>query len=368
MDLPNVTKACLSTITLLAFSAQISSGQSADRIVTFHSEISVARDRTLTVTEKFEFVNDAGTFTDGFHRRLWIKAAGPQRARAGGFQSITAQVDGSDGVVQTSVNSIVYDVQILPPSNRWSPGTHSIELHYTAKHQFLIYDDFEDLNQDISGEWPVPIEKADVELMFPAGFPNDASISAATGTDSDFQFDCVRKVLPSGVSFEATHPIEPGKELFISARFSQRGYFVSNFREDGLRALIENHSLLFPWLAFLSGLIVFVTLGFVTAQPALKLLGTSPRVPTDHQIAVVVSVAATALSIGSLFVFRGPYAAMPGFMLGALTSIAISGSPHGGEPFSLAIIGTLSNLLFYYLVARLFQWIWRRKNRAIAEH
>lgn len=181
--------------------------------------------------------------------------------------------------------------------------------------------------------------------MFPAGFPNDASISAATGADSDFQFDCVRKVLPSGVNFEATHPIEPGKELFISARFSQRGYFVSNFREDGLRALIENHPLLFPWLAFLSGVIVFVTLGFVAAQPAHKVLCTSPGVPTDHQIAVVVSAAATALSMGSLFVFHEPYTAMPGFMLGALVSIGISGSPHGGEPFSLVIIGTLSNLL-----------------------
>ncbi|MGB6897126.1 MAG: hypothetical protein WBE12_00930 [Candidatus Acidiferrum sp.] len=71
--------------------------------------------------------------------------------------------------------------------------------------------------------------------------------------------------------------------------------------------------------------------------------------------------------MGSLFVFHEPYTAMPGFMLGALVSIGISGSPHGGEPFSLVIIGTLSNLLFYYLVARLFQWIWRRKNRAIAE-
>ncbi|MGB9462165.1 MAG: DUF2207 domain-containing protein [Candidatus Acidiferrum sp.] len=341
MDLPNVTKVCLGAVILLAFSAQISGAQSADRIVTFHSEISVARDRTLTVTEKFEFVNDAGSFTDGFHRRLWIKAAGPHRAKAGGFQSITARVDGSDGIIQTSGTSIVYDIQVSPQSNHWSPGTHSIELHYTAKHQFLIYDDFEHFNQDISGEWPVPIEKADVELMFPAGFPNDASISAATGADSDFQFDCVRKVLPSGVNFEATHPIEPGKELFISARFSQRGYFVSNFREDGLRALIENHPLLFPWLAFLSGVIVFVTLGFVTAQPAHKVLCTSPGVPTDHQIAVVVSAAATALSMGSLFVFHEPYTAMPGFMLGALVSIGISGSPHGGEPFSLVIIGTL---------------------------
>jgi hypothetical protein len=48
---------------------------------------------------------------------------------------------------------------------------------------------------------------------------------------------------------------------------------------------------------------------------------------------------------------------MPGFLLGALTSMGISGSPHGGEPFSLVIVGTVSNLFFYYLVARALRWI-----------
>jgi hypothetical protein len=351
---------------LFLIPAEVASAQSADRILAFHSKITVARDRTLTVNERFEIVNDTGSFDNGFHRRLWVKAAGPQRAKEGGFQSINAKVDGLDGIFQTSQNNNVFDIQVSPQSNRWSHGTHSIELHYTAKHQFLVYDDFEDLNQDISGEWGVPIDKADIELIFPESLPNDASISAATGTDTDFQFDCVRIPLSSGVRFETTHPIAPGNELFISARFSHPGYFVSNSKEDGFRAVRENHPLLFPWLAFLSGLVVFTTAGFVAAQPVLKALSTYQGVPTDHRIAVTVAVVATALSITSLFVFREPYTAMPGFLLGAITSIGISGNPHGGEPFSLVLVGGTSNLFFYYLIARGLRWIWRSKNLATA--
>jgi len=161
----------------------IASAQSGDRILKFHSEICVARDRTLTVSERFEIVNETGLFGDSFHRRLWVKAVGPHRAKAGGIQFINTKVDGSDGRVQTSTENNVFDIQVSPQSNHWSRGTHSIELHYTAKHQFLIYDDFEDLNQDISGEWQVPIDKADVELIFPAGWFDDTSISADTSTE-----------------------------------------------------------------------------------------------------------------------------------------------------------------------------------------
>lgn len=359
--------ASLGVVCLLLISAEITRAQSADRILTFQSETTVARDRTLTVSEKFEIVNDTGVFNDGFHRQLWIKAAGPQRVRAGGFQNISANVDGSNGVVQTSEDKNVFDIHVSSQSGHLSHGTHSIELHYTAKHQFLVYDDFEDLNQDISGEWPVPIDKASLDLLFAEGLPNDASISAATGTESTFQFDCDRTTLPAGVRFETTHPIAPGNQLFLSARFSRRGYFVSNFKEDGFRAVLENHPLLFPWLAFLSGLIVFTTTGFAVARPVLQMFGRYQDAPTNHQIAVTVAVVATVLSTASIFVFRQPYTAMPGFLLGAITSIGISGSPHGGEPFSLVIVGAASNLFFYYLVARGLQRIWRRRNLPTGE-
>jgi Predicted membrane protein (DUF2207) len=330
----------------------IASAQSADRILTFDSKITVDRDRTMHRAERFEIANETGFFDSGFHRQLWIKHLNPQRVKVGPFQSVAVRVDGHDAVVRTSEERNALDIGIATETGTLSRGNHVIELSYTAKHQFAIYDDFEDLNQDISGEWPVTIERATVELSFPGELPKEAGVSADTGTDSDFKFDCVRTNLPSGVRFETTHSLSYGIRLFISARFPHPGYFVSNFKEDGFRAILENHPLLFPWLAFLSGLIVFTAIGFLAALQGFRIIGATWAVPTDHRVATTVAAVATVLSTSSLFVLREPYTAMPGFMLGAITSIGISGNPHGGEPFSLVLVGVTGNLVFYYLVAR----------------
>jgi hypothetical protein len=195
--------------------------------------------------------------------------------------------------------------------------------------------------------------------FFAEDVPKDWSVSAATEIASKVQFDCVRINLPNGVEFETTRPLAPGNRLIISARF-QRGYFVSNAAQDGFRAVLENHPMLFPWLAFLAGFFVFAAAGVAVAKPALKLLGTGPAILSDHRIALAASAVATALSIVSLFVFREPYSAMPGFGAGAFASAVISGNPHGGDPISLVAVGLASNLIFYYLVARGSRWIWRR--------
>jgi hypothetical protein len=84
MKLPRVCDVSLSVACLFLIPAKIASAQSGDRILAFHAKVTVARDRTLSVNERFEIVNDAGSFDGGFHRRLWVKAAGPQRAKAGG--------------------------------------------------------------------------------------------------------------------------------------------------------------------------------------------------------------------------------------------------------------------------------------------
>jgi hypothetical protein len=213
-----------------------------------------------------------------------------------------------------------------------------------------------------SGEWAVPIDKATVELNFPEGIPSGASITAGTGSSSNFQFDCVRTALPAGVRFETSHAIPPKESLSISARFFPRGYFVSNVEEDGIRAVLENHPQLYPWTAFLVGMVIFTATGFLFALLVLKAFGTVPSVISDHRVAAIVAAVATMFSGGSAIVFNQPYTALPGFMLGAIVSMMISGSPHGGEPFSLVTVALATNFAFYYLVARVLRGVWARRQ------
>ncbi len=259
----------------------IARAQLPDRILVFDCRITIDRDRTLHVEERFEIVNGSGIFDSGFHRQLRIKPISPQRVKVGSFQSVGAKVDVHDAVLRTNEDGNVFDIGIATQAGTLSRGNHVIELSYTAKHQFAIYDSFEDLNQNISGDWPVSIEKATVELNFPGRLPKEAGVSADTGTNSDFKFDCVRTDFPSGMRFETTHPLSPGNRLSISARFPHPGYFVSNFKEDGYRAVLQNHPLLLPGLVSLSGSIVFAVAGFIVWRRAPGSLEATSAVPTD---------------------------------------------------------------------------------------
>lgn len=260
----------------------IGSAQTDDKILVFDSKIKVDRDRTMHVEEEIEIANNTGLFDEGFHRRLHIKPVRPpEREKPGTFQTIAAKVDGHDALPHANVDGDVFDIGIATETGALSRGNHVIELSYTAKQQFLIYDNFEDLNQNISGEWPVSIEKATVDLNFPEGLPKEAGLTAATGTDSDFKFDCVRTNFPAGVRFETTHSLSPGNRLFISARFPHPGYFVSNYKEEGYRAVLQNYPLFLPALVSLFGSIVFAAAGFIVWRRAPRSPDASSPSPTD---------------------------------------------------------------------------------------
>jgi len=194
------------------------------------------------------------------------------RPRPGTIESIRAKVDGRDAQVTTEQADTFY----IGVPGSWSRGNHIIELSYTAKNQFSVYDSFEDLNENITGEWSVPIEKAVIELSFPAGVPPRLSISADSGSDLSIQFDCVRTELPLGVRFETTHPIPPKDRLFISVRFMQKGYFASDAAEGGLHATFEK-LLRSPAMWIFATLLVFTAVAYLLAPKGMPTHNAAPR-------------------------------------------------------------------------------------------
>ncbi len=90
----------------------IARAQTPDRIMAFDCRITVDRDRTLHVEERFEIVNGSGIFDNGFHRQLRIKPISPQRVKVGSFQSVGAKVDGHDAVLRTNEDGNVFDIRV----------------------------------------------------------------------------------------------------------------------------------------------------------------------------------------------------------------------------------------------------------------
>jgi hypothetical protein len=73
---------------------------------------------------------------------------------------------------------------------------------------------------------------------------------------------------------------------------------------------------------------------------------------SEHRFAAVVGLVAALLSGISAIFFEQSYITMPGFPLGAIASVLVSGSAHGGEPFSWIVVALASNFAFYYALDR----------------
>jgi hypothetical protein len=280
----------IAVISVAGLFACAENGTSASRILAFDSQVEIRKNRDLEVSERIEISNDDGFFDNGLHRHLSIKKAKPQSGKSGSFESIRAKVDGRDAKITTE-QADSFDIGIPAESGSWSRGTHIIDLTYMAKNQFSVYDSFEDLNQNITGECSVPIEQAVVELDFPAGVPPRLSISADTGSNSSFQFDCVRTELPQGIRFRTTHPIPPKDRLSISARFMQKGYFVSGTDEGGLHARLGK-LFLSPILWIFTTLILCTTVAYLLAPKGLP--NYNDAAPRRIRLLVLASAPGTA--------------------------------------------------------------------------
>ena len=127
--------------------AAVANAESSSRIVSFDSKVVVTKARTLEVNERVEIANDDGLF-GGFHRRLRLKPASRERSKPGSFESIQAKVDGQDAQIKATQENGILDIGIAAEGHGWTRGNHIIELSYRAKHQFAVYGNFEDLNQN----------------------------------------------------------------------------------------------------------------------------------------------------------------------------------------------------------------------------
>ena len=263
------------------------SRQVLGEVLRFDSRLTINKERTIAVTERIEVIN-GGLFDQGFHRRLPIKPISPNRPQEGSFEAIQAKVDGQDAKITAVRQDEWLEIQISTEPLPMGRGNHTIELSYTATNQFTMYSNYEDLNIS-TGVWPVPVQKATVELHFPSGMPPRASISADTGSNSNFQFDCVRTELPSGTRFETTHPLSAGERLFISVRFERGDYFASaSERRTGIVAVVVNNPVLSLLIA---GLIVLSAVSYFAAAKSEPTYTVAPR---WIHIAIVVALPGTA--------------------------------------------------------------------------
>ncbi|MEO6580552.1 MAG: DUF2207 domain-containing protein [Sphingomicrobium sp.] len=192
-----------------------------ERIGDYHSDIKIAQDGTLYVTESIRVQVDNVAINHGIFRDFPTRYKGlrGQRIKVG-FTLLGTELDGT--AEPNSVESRSNGVRIkIGDAERIVPvGEHVYTLHYRASRMLGRFTDFDELYWNVTGNgWLFPIDRASVTIALPK-----AVMFGQRSVYTGRQGENTARAQVSGESagslkVETTAPLEPGEGLTVAAAF-----------------------------------------------------------------------------------------------------------------------------------------------------
>ena len=211
----------VSVITLLAL--QPAAAQDTERILSFHSDITIHRDSSMTVTETIRVVATGDSIRHGIYRDL------PIRYR---------DVDKRPFLVRLNVKSVLLDgvpepyfidnmgndrrIYIGDEDVFIPPGVYQYQLTYSIQRMLGFFDDHDELYWNVTGTgWGFTIEEAAARVTLPRSTGRDGfRLAGYTGPQGSTVEDySARVVSPETVEFVTNSPLAPGENLTIVVGF-----------------------------------------------------------------------------------------------------------------------------------------------------
>ena len=149
------------------------SAQADERILSFHSDIHVQRDGSLTVTETIQVRAEGNLIRRGIYREFPTRYKDRQGNRYKvDFGVIAVKRNGNPEPYHTESRSngtVVY----IGSANRQIPqGVHEYELQYRTNRQLGFFEEFDELYWSVTGnDWAFPIDHATARVVLPEAVP-----------------------------------------------------------------------------------------------------------------------------------------------------------------------------------------------------
>ncbi|HEV2563284.1 MAG TPA: DUF2207 domain-containing protein [Rhizomicrobium sp.] len=209
---------------LLAFIAVPAAAQDeSERITNYASDIIVARNGALTVTETISVVAQdesirhgiyrdfPTTYTDKFGRTVRV-----------GFAVVSVSRDGHDEPYDLSNIDSGQRIKIGDANTLLDPGAHTYTIVYTTNRQIGFYDNYDELYWNVTGNfWQFPIEHAQATVHLPPG-AHVVQTAYYTGAAGSRDQNASSSTLPdNSIHFESTAPLGANEGLTIAVGFSK---------------------------------------------------------------------------------------------------------------------------------------------------
>jgi uncharacterized membrane protein YgcG len=207
---------------LLFLVASPASAQDEERITNYASDISVARNGTLTVTETIAVIAEGDQIKHGIYRDFPTTYTHDGQTRRVGFDVVRVTLDGGSVPYEVDAIDSGERIKIGDKDSYVDPGAHTYTITYTTTRQIGFFAKYDELYWNVTGNyWIFPIDRASVTIHLPARAQiiQYRSYTGASGDTSDNA--TAKKLSDHDIEFDTTAPLDAQQGLTVAVGFSK---------------------------------------------------------------------------------------------------------------------------------------------------
>ena len=213
-----------------------------ERIVAFDSDITVARNGTMTVVETIQVHATGDVIRHGIYRDFPTDYTDKNGARVRVRFDVTAvSMDGHDEPYGTESIDNGVRVKIGDKDQLVDVGDHTFVLTYMTARQIGFFDKYDELYWNVTGNgWVLPIDKASATVRLPKG-ANILQNAVYTGAQGSTEKNAIADPLSGDtIRFETTAPLDAYQGLTIAVGFAKGAVLPPSAAELRRDFIVDN--------------------------------------------------------------------------------------------------------------------------------
>ncbi|MEJ1967334.1 MAG: DUF2207 domain-containing protein [Rhizomicrobium sp.] len=214
-----------------------------ERITSFDSDIAVARNGTLTVTETIAVYAANVQINHGIYRDFPTRYTDRNGVKVHVRFDVTAvSLDGHDEPYGTQSISNGVRVKIGDKDSFVATGPHTYVLTYMTARQIGYFDKYDELYWNVTGNgWIFPIDRASATIRLPKGakITQSAFYTGPQGADGKLAYE--EQLSGDTIRFATTNRLEAGEGLTVAVGFA-KGAVMPPSAEDLRRDFIVDNA------------------------------------------------------------------------------------------------------------------------------
>jgi uncharacterized membrane protein YgcG len=252
-------------LAVLAFSSH--SRAQTEKILDFHSDITLEDDSTLQVTETISVIAAGNQIRHGIFREFPTDYRDALNNRHEvGFQMLSATRDSAEEPFRVEDYANGKRIYLGSPNATVPRGRHVYSITYATNRQLGFFKDHDELFWNVTGlGWGFPIQHASATVHLPSAIPSgDVKLSGFTGPQGSRESQLTSAAENSAFQFEATRALGPHQGLTILLEWP-KGYIAEPTFAQKLEFFFRDNR---GALLLASGFLVLI-LYYITAWSAV---------------------------------------------------------------------------------------------------